>query len=1744
MRFLLLKIVGILAILVLLCLPFFPMRFKFSLASPGYDKKDRWRNICFVIEVLCIATVLLWVTPYIKNAFNWFFDLGFMRWLVDLIPDRLVYGIDIIVLIATNIGICLVILMLKNILRAILDDRVFKNYVPSSSAKKKKKKKNKNAEEKAKKHAMEKRLKQLRRESVLVFRNHKKTAEKTPVVSDYKAANKQTDPKAKAKKKGSGDGDESITLGEFIKLVWFKFIGLFYSEADDFEYVKTGTYRWAKILKNFVFLVSCMYLLVCTLMLLPIFFSFDWFPKFYSIAKWLVDNTYMYPLISLIFLFELLWFIDGEHKAPEEAEAPFVTFIDGIKEGKKADLVRARNAILDKYGQSYSIKNFDSDRMGGKSTYNLSEKKKAIQNMAKAIRASKNNLNGDYMQSIEYMLDGKHVLFDSSLYSSLGEYIIHYLFVTLSFGTRVLFICKDKKEIENAAAYLENGFQQITKTPQILWRICNFRQMHEGEKPDILLLTPEQFLERSLFVDGKEFFDELVDVFVLDADKILTANNYYCLIMAKKLEKATTACGEHGFDPDKIVAVDKRIRYSFFSNGYKQSLGNSLRQFFNIEDAPLETFHSFGLAAKTEVFVWHTGMSSTLYVDNGANQVSLELQIAKDACNFGVSDINLISETAIYGSQINEIPGLTLNNCNISDNPIGYVIVADDYFNLPNAIYNYSRFSGCKASVLHVVSKPYLLRDYFTAKAEDYVAHFELIGETMCEHADAKKANIIILLCDAVNGIEREEFIKRASSLLGDNVSKGRCECDHEEYDLQQCVKLCLDAAFECEIDYDLQHNLITEMNSELENKTFVTLNESSSLFEKLIESTKTVSLEYINTQSTEHISVFKDEITQHFIPGQILVRNNRTYTIKDMDVESGRLVLDDTNQSLNVPMDYIQTRLYSIKNAEIYDVFGHDYRSKKSYVSHVGFTLYNVNAVVDTVGYFSIEKATQTIDLVKPNFAKYVNLSHNAELLSKIRRDIQTKMLVVELDIAEKCDPRVSYTLAVILQEFMKTVFPDQYRCISVCPLLDGDDSFLEEETAIRDLYPRLIEMPNAAEVDKAEAKNGDANENHAGGKIKFAIIEDISGGNGVVDTLVDGKGIMVTNLLHVVADFLAWSISASGQGLNYLNFGNDTCPAVFDMEKLEEVVRQFRHDVARSEMVRFYDDNTCFFCHKQLEADEGETLEDGRIICEDCKESSLGSFEELYGAFDSVIDAIKKNTSVSDTFPDKISVDFVSTEEIRTRYSNENEDKIPIAYCDHINNCIYVEYGLPRASACGVMARMITELWQDINLTNDGSAIYAGQLDLVELQVLSALRFNNESDLLAKYYEGHEGLEELKKALHEIGNQDSFAYFLNSSGKKNNIDPGVVDEDEDDITFISERDPKSLPRFLYQRLNDDEKAVYDQICDAIHNYAEETGPLVREISSSACIDLLYAVIYDNPDIFWCAHMPGVVSKDNNGIAKNVIFKYVMTPSEVKRRKKQIEKAVKPFIKGIKKSMSDYEVALLAHENIVELIDYDSIGLDIQERDPDSESKPDNLRSIYGVFVEEKAVCAGYARAFQYLMSRLGIECAYVRGECHGGGWHAWNLIKLEGEYYYVDVTHDDSSNTDVRKNSDSEVSHDYFCITTAELLRSRNIEKAEIYPDCTATKCNYFVRSRLFFKEYDASNINKIVASAIKVGKKELALKAENASVMAVIKKRLVTDGGVFDIIRSLDGKKLPKSYSYYINEDLNILHIFFVK
>ena len=122
---------------------------------------------------------------------------------------------------------------------------------------------------------------------------------------------------------------------------------------------------------------------------------------------------------------------------------------------------------------------------------------------------------------------------------------------------------------------------------------------------------------------------------------------------------------------------------------------------------------------------------------------------------------------------------------------------------------------------------------------------------------------------------------------------------------------------------------------------------------------------------------------------------------------------------------------------------------------------------------------------------------------------------------------------------------------------------------------------------------------------------------------------------------------------------------------------------------------------------------------------------------------------------------------------------------------------------------------------------------------------------------------------------------------------------------------------------------------------------------------------------------------------------------------------------------LSDYDRELALHDWMIAWAEYDPGAL---SSGPIGDPIPDN-DNPYGFLTGKKGICLGYSSTFQLLMDLSGIECATVRGYSHAGtADHAWNLVRLDGEWYAVDTTWDDPvASFEVPET----MAHTYFNVT-----------------------------------------------------------------------------------------------------------------
>ncbi len=230
------------------------------------------------------------------------------------------------------------------------------------------------------------------------------------------------------------------------------------------------------------------------------------------------------------------------------------------------------------------------------------------------------------------------------------------------------------------------------------------------------------------------------------------------------------------------------------------------------------------------------------------------------------------------------------------------------------------------------------------------------------------------------------------------------------------------------------------------------------------------------------------------------------------------------------------------------------------------------------------------------------------------------------------------------------------------------------------------------------------------------------------------------------------------------------------------------------------------------------------------------------------------------------------------------------------------------------------------------------------------------------------------------------------------------------------------------YAMLNDTQKALYRQLyanADAMQkNFSPVTDITVTDLKNA-----FTAVVNDHPELFW-VDTAYKYKYAPLGTVADITLVFNVTANDIDGSKSKFEDAAKLILDKTYGYYTDYDKEREAHDALIGSVRYDS-------------NAPMN-QSAYSALVYGRTVCAGYARALQYVLQQLDIPCYYVTG--YAGQNHAWNIVKLEdGQYYNVDSTWDDTNpNT-----------YDYFNCSDAEYAGNHVRKDLSIYlPACRGSR------------------------------------------------------------------------------------------
>ena len=337
----------------------------------------------------------------------------------------------------------------------------------------------------------------------------------------------------------------------------------------------------------------------------------------------------------------------------------------------------------------------------------------------------------------------------------------------------------------------------------------------------------------------------------------------------------------------------------------------------------------------------------------------------------------------------------------------------------------------------------------------------------------------------------------------------------------------------------------------------------------------------------------------------------------------------------------------------------------------------------------------------------------------------------------------------------------------------------------------------------------------------------------------------------------------------------------------------------------------------------------------------------------------------------------------------------------------------------------------------------------------------------------------------------------------------------------------------YYFKLLDEEEQRGYREMLNGIRERKEE---FYLSISDDEKVDRAYhALLKDHPELYW-VHNREQVYKTTFSRGDYCLFSpgYTDTQEEMAEIDSALEQAYQEVLSMLPENADDYEKARVVYTYLIDSVEYE-ISQDDQ--------------SIAGAFWKHSAVCAGYAGGAQYLLERLGVICIYVEGSVKDSTeGHAWNIVQLDGQYYYLDATNGDQPEF-LEGDAVTMVEHkttiyDYLCPFPDEYELNYTPSDEFDLPEMNAVDKNFYVLNQGCFSSYNWQEIYDYCCMRLNNGAAVVRFKFSTQEAFDAAYNEWIVNGSIQSLAQyymQLYGLSQVE-YHYGILEDLKTMYFMF--
>lgn len=263
----------------------------------------------------------------------------------------------------------------------------------------------------------------------------------------------------------------------------------------------------------------------------------------------------------------------------------------------------------------------------------------------------------------------------------------------------------------------------------------------------------------------------------------------------------------------------------------------------------------------------------------------------------------------------------------------------------------------------------------------------------------------------------------------------------------------------------------------------------------------------------------------------------------------------------------------------------------------------------------------------------------------------------------------------------------------------------------------------------------------------------------------------------------------------------------------------------------------------------------------------------------------------------------------------------------------------------------------------------------------------------------------------------------------------------------------------YYFEQLTKEQKnayhAIYEGLCETAFRF------FVPRLTAEELSDLFFRVRLDHPEIFYAGSFRYRFAR----VAETVelIPEYMFDKKKIKEHQKSLEARISRLIRPAL-SMTEAEKEWYVHDFICRNVTYDKL-------------KKQYSHEIIGPLQQGIGVCEGIAKTVKLLCNRLGIECIVAVSESDPENGikyrHAWNILRMQGIWYHLDVTFDNSLGRYGEKR------FDYYNLDDKKIFRDH---RPVLYPvpPCTDGEHFYYKEKRLSLTKIE--EVGKRLSAALR--------------------------------------------------------------